>query len=126
MDVQEAQGPKVKVMETDGQNGQIHRRHERPGCKADGIEAYLDGDWACDDIGKSASGGYLMVAGCRLHSHSRTTGQHALSSGESDIMRMSELLQEAKWTQYNLGFCANGLLPIVLHTDADVTRGLCR
>ena len=46
--------------------------------KPDSIEAYLDGDWACDDVDrKSASGGYLMVGGCRLHSRSRTTGQHA-------------------------------------------------
>ena len=33
--------------------------------KADSTEAYLDGDWACDDIDKkSASGTYLMAAGC--------------------------------------------------------------
>ena len=43
--------------------------------KADSIEAYLDGDWACDDIDKkSASGMYLVTGGCRLHSYSRTTG----------------------------------------------------
>ena len=36
-----------------------------------------------------------MAGGCRLHSHSRTTGQHALSSGENVSMRMSEL-KEAK------------------------------
>ena len=59
--------------------------------KHDNIEAYLDGD---DIDKKAASGGYLMVGGCRLHSHSRTTGQHARSSGE-----------EAKLTQYNLEFC---------------------
>ena len=71
---------------------------------------------------KSASGVYLMVGGCRLHSHSRTTGQHALSSGESEIMSMSEVLKEAKLMQCNLEFCGMGLLPIVLHTDADVAR----
>ena len=37
--------------------------------KPDTIEAFLDGDWACDDLEKSASGVYLMVGGCRLHSH---------------------------------------------------------
>ena len=42
-----------------------------------------------------------MVGGCRLHSHSRTTGQHALNSGESEIMSMSEVLKEAKLVQYN-------------------------
>ena len=82
--------------------------------KSDTIEAFLDGDWACDDLDrKSASGGYLMVGGCRLHSHSRTTGQHALSSGESEIMSMSEILKEAKLMQYNLEFCGMVLLPIV-------------
>ena len=60
--------------------------------KADSIEAYLDGDWASDDIDKiSASGGFLMVGGCRLHSHSRTTAQHAFGSGESDILSMSDV-----------------------------------
>ena len=40
--------------------------------KTEIIEAFLDGDWACDDLDrKSASGGYLMVGGCRLNSHSR-------------------------------------------------------
>ena len=74
------------------------------------------GDWACDDLDrKSSSGEYLMVGGCRLHSHSRTTGQHALSSGESEIMSMSEVLKEAKLMQYNF----------VLHTDADVARAFC-
>ena len=94
--------------------------------KPDTIEAFLDGDWACDELDrKSASGGYLMVGGCRLHSHSRTTGQHALSSGESEIMSMSEVLKEAKLMQYNIEFCGMGLLPIVLHTDADVARAFC-
>ena len=79
-----------------------------------------------DDLArKSASGGYLMVGGCRLHSHSWTTGQHALSSGESAIMSMSEVLKEARLMQYNLEFCGMGLLPIVLHTDADVARAFC-
>ena len=85
------------------------------------IEAFLDGAWACDDLDrKSASGGSLMVGGCRLHSHSRTTGQH-----ESEIVSMSEVLKEAKLMQYNLEFCGMGLLPIVLHTDADVARAFC-
>ena len=63
--------------------------------KPDIIEAFLDGDWACDDLDrKSTSGGYLMVGGCRLlHSHSRTTGQH-----ESEIMSMSDAVQfEVLW-----------------------------
>ena len=94
--------------------------------KPDTIEAFLDGDWACDDLDrKSASGGYLTVGGCRLHSHSMTTGQNALSSGESEIMSMSEVLKEAKLMQYNIEFCGMGLLPIVLHTDADVAGALC-
>ena len=40
-------------------------------------------------------------------------------------MSMSELLKEAKLTQCNLEFCGMGLLPIVLHTDADVARSFC-
>ena len=100
MDVQEAQ--------------ESHTFMPRAG-KPDTIEAFLDGDWACDDLDrKSASGGYLMVGGCRLHSHSRTTGQHALSSGESEIMSMSEVLKEAKLMQYKIEFCGRGLLPICL------------
>ena len=89
--------------------------------KPDTIEAFLDGDWACDVLDrKSASGGYLMVGGRRPHSLSRTTGQHALSSGESEIISRSEVLKEAKLMQHNLEFCEMGLLPNVLHTDADV------
>ena len=74
------------------------------------------GDWACDDLDrKSVSGGYLTDGGgCRLHRHSRTAGQHTLSSGESEIMSMSEVLKEAKLMQYNLEFCDMGLLPTVL------------
>ena len=47
------------------------------------------------------------------------------SSGESEIMSMSEVLKEAKLMQYNLEFCGMGLLPIVLHTDADVAKAFC-
>ena len=50
---------------------------------------------------------------------------NTLSSGESEIMSMSEVLKEAKLMQYNLEFCGMGLLPIVLHTDADVARAFC-
>ena len=50
----------------------------------------------------------MVFGGCRLHSHSRTTGQQALNSGENEIMSMSELLKEAKLTQYNLEFCGMG------------------
>ena len=74
---------------------------------------------------KSVSGGHVMVGGCRLHNHSRTTGQYAFGSGESEIMRVSELLKEAKVTQHNLEFCGVGPLPVVLHTDADVARAFC-
>ena len=57
------------------------------------IAGYVDGDWACDDADrKSVSGGLIMVAGCRMHSHSRGTSDHALSSGESEIM--SELMKD--------------------------------
>ena len=92
MDVQRAQGPKPNVVETLGENCQIHQWHTRR--VEDSIVAYFDGDWASDDIDrKSASGGYLMVGG-RLHSLNRTSGQHALSSGGSEIMSMSELLKE--------------------------------
>ena len=74
------------------------------------IDLLLDGDWACDDNDrKSASGGYLMAGGRRLHSHSRTTGQHALNSGENETMSMSELSKEDKQTQDNLEFCRMGL-----------------
>ena len=77
--------------------------------KADIIEAFLDGDWACDDLDrKSASGGYLMVGGCRLHSHSRTTGQHALSSGESEIMSMSECFERSQTDAVQFGVLWDG------------------
>ena len=83
----------------------------------------LDGDWACDDNDrKSAPGGYLMAGGRRLHSHSRTTGQHALNSGENETTSMSELSKEDKQTQDYLEFCGMGLSAHILHTDADVTR----
>ena len=131
MDVQEAQESQPKVMEAIGQNCEVHQGSRNLATfmpkagKPDIIEAFLDGDWACDDLDKkSASGGHLMVGGCRLHSHSRTTG-HALSSGESEIMSMREVLKEAKLMQYNWEFCGMGLLPIVLHTDADVARAFC-
>ena len=33
------------------------------------IDAYLDGDWGCDESDrKSVSGAVIMVAGCRMHS----------------------------------------------------------
>ena len=96
--------------------------------KPDIIEAFLDGDWACDDLERnSASGGYLMVGGCRLHSHSRTTGQHALSSGESEINHEHERSFERSQTDAVQYWSSVGwwLLPIVLHTDADVARAFC-
>ena len=63
-----------------------------------------------------------MVGGCRLQSHSRTTGQHAAQQWRE---RNHEHEQEAKFTQHNLEFCGMGLLPIVLHTDADVAPAFC-
>ena len=125
MDVQEAQESQQKVMEAIGQNCEVHRGSRdlatfmsRAG-KPHIIEAFLDEDWAFDNLDKkSASGGYLMVGGCRLHSRSKTTG-------ESEIMSMSEVLKEAKLVKYNLEFCGKWLLPIVLHTDADVARAFC-
>ena len=38
---------------------------------------------------------------------------------------VSALLKEAKLTPNNLEFCGVGLLPIVLHTDADGARAFC-
>ena len=94
--------------------------------KPDTIEGFHDGDWACEDLDrKSASGGYLMVGGCRTHSHIRTTGQHAIISGESEVMSMSEVLKDAKLMQYNIELCGMGLLPIVSHADADVAGAFC-
>ena len=40
-------------------------------------------------------------------------------------MSMSEVLLEGKLMQYIIEFCGMGLLPIVLHTDADVARTFC-
>ena len=89
----------------------------------DRIEGFLDGDWACDELDrKSVSGAAVMVAGCRMHSHSRTTPTHALSSGESAIVSLSEVLKECLLIQYNLEFVGVGRLPIQLLTDATVAR----
>ena len=56
MDVQEAQESEPKVMETIGQNCEVHKVSRdlatfmpKAG-KPDIIEAFLDGDWACDDL----------------------------------------------------------------------------
>ena len=58
-------GPKPKVMETVGQNGQTHPRHERLGdFHADSMETGL----ASTLTKKLHLGGYLMFGGCRLHS----------------------------------------------------------
>lgn len=79
------------------------------------IGGYLDGDWACDDIDrKSVSGAVAMVAGCRMHSHSRGTVEHALSSGESEIISMFEMLKDCLLLQYNLEDIGFGRVPIVL------------
>ena len=122
MDVQEAQESQQKVMEAIVQNCEVHQGVERLGASRISLRLFsMETGFAMIWTGKSASGGYLMVGGCRLHSHSRTTGQHALR-----IMSMSEVLKEANLMQYNLEFCGMGLLPIVLHTDADVARAFCR
>ena len=87
------------------------------------ITRFLDGYWACDDIDRQSVSGFIaIVAGCRMHSHSRGTGDQALSSGESEIMSASEMLKECLLLQYNLQFAGFGLIPIVLHTDATVCR----
>ena len=87
------------------------------------ISGYVDGDWACDDFDrKSVSGGVIMVAGCRMHSHSRGTADHALSSGESEIMSMSELLKDCLLLQFNMQFAGMGKIPIQMYTDASVCR----
>ena len=59
MDVQEAQESQQKVMEAIGQNCEVHQGSRdlatympRAG-KPDIIEAFLDGNWACDDLDKS-------------------------------------------------------------------------
>ena len=91
--------------------------------EASHIVAYLDGDWACDELDrKSVAGGCIMVGGCRMHSHSRGLIDHALSSGESEIMSASEMLKECLLLQYNLQEAGFGLLRIVMHTDATVCR----
>ena len=88
-------------METVGQNGETHQEFERLG----------------NFHAESRQAGQYRG--------SRTTGQHVLSSGESEIMSKSELLKEAKLTQYNLEFCGMGHRPIVLHTVAGVARAFC-
>ena len=40
-------------------------------------------------------------------------------------MSMSAVLKEAKLMQYNIEFCGMGLVPTVLHPDADVARAFC-
>ena len=87
------------------------------------IEGFVDCDWGCDDLDrKSVSGGVDMVGGCRIHCHSRTTQSHALSSGESEIMSLSELLKDCLYIQFCLEFCGMGTLPICMLTDASVAR----
>ncbi len=40
------------------------------------IAAFADGDWACGDMDrKSVSGFIIMVAGCRMSSHSTDTSE---------------------------------------------------
>ena len=68
------------------------------------------------------SGCLITVAGCRLHCHSRGTQEHALSSGESEIIAMSEAMKEALLVQFNLEFVGFGKIPIELETDASVAR----
>ncbi len=82
------------------------------------IAAYADGDWACDDMDrKSVSGGWITVAGCRAHSHNRGTSEHALSSGECEIMSMSDRIKDCWISQDNLEMSGLGKLPIMKHLD---------
>ena len=76
------------------------------------IKDCSDGDWGCDELDrKSVSGGSVMVGGGRIHCHSRTTTSHALSSGESKIMSISELLKDCMYIQSCLELCGMGTLP---------------
>ena len=87
------------------------------------IKGFVDGDWGCDDLDrKSVSGIVVMVGGCRIHCHSRTTPSHALSSGECEVMSMSELLNDCLYIQFCLELCGMGILPIGMLTDASVAR----
>jgi hypothetical protein len=87
------------------------------------IKGFVDGDWGCDELDrKRVSGGFVMVGGCRIHCHSRTTPSHALSSGESEVMSMSELLKDCLYIQFCLELCGMGILPIGMLTDASVAR----
>ena len=53
----------------------------------DKIEGYFDGSWRIVDFDRtSVSGGHLLAGGCRLHSDSRTTNQHAFSSGALSLL----------------------------------------
>ena len=53
------------------------------------------------------------------------TGQRAFSCGHSEVMSLSELRKDVKLAQCTLEFCGTDLLPIKLHTDADVARTFC-
>ena len=62
------------------------------------IKDCVDGDWGCDELDrKSVSVGNVMVGGGRIHCHSRTTTSHALSSGESKIMSINELVKDCMY-----------------------------
>ena len=127
MDVQEAHESQQKVLESIGQNCEVHQGVERFGYvqaeagKPDIIEAFfmetgLAMIWTGSQHLVDIDGWWLPNA----QPQKGRLDNHALSSGESEIMSMSEVLKEAKLMQYNLEFCGMGLFPIVLHTDADV------
>ena len=89
----------------------------------DKIEGFCDGDWAGDEIDrKSVSGAAVVVGQCCLHSHSRGARTQSLSSGEQEIVSMSEILKDLLLIQFNLEFVGFGRLPIVIYTDASVAR----
>ena len=61
--------------------------------KPESIEAHLDGDWACDDIDRtSAPAGYLMVGGCRLHIHSRTTQYNRVTCSAEELRKFLPMI----------------------------------
>ena len=68
--------------------------------KSDIIEAFLDGDWACDDLDrKSASGGWWLLTAQPQQDDWTARAQQC----ESEIMSMSEVLKKAKTDAVQFG-----------------------
>ena len=93
------------------------------GGAVDKIVVKSDSDWACDDHDRRSIGGAVIyVVDCRVHTHSRSLSPHALSSGEAEIMEVTEALKEALQMQHSLEFMGFGTLPIDVSVDASVAR----